>query len=103
MHFTARCPLPTLLSPSWLERLGTCLVSRQMLVRLQPSALLSRWCNGKHRTLRRSGSRFKSGLGYLPCNRQKAVQICQGARHFAVHATLNISFVSFFTRFTQIP
>ena len=25
---------------------------------------MSRWCNGQHRTLRRSGSRFESGLGY---------------------------------------
>src|SRR5262245_16768297 len=35
-----------------------------MLVRIQPSALPSRWCSGRHGTLRRSRSWFDSRSGY---------------------------------------
>lgn len=41
---------------------GSALVKRPMLVRIQSSALISRWCNGQHRTLLRSW--FDSRSGY---------------------------------------
>ncbi len=39
-------------------------VNRIMRVRIPPSALPSRWCNGTHRTLLRSESWFDSRSGY---------------------------------------
>ena len=42
---------------------GVRLVSGSMLVRIQSSALKSRWCNGQHKTLLRSWSWFESRLG----------------------------------------
>ena len=44
---------------------GAGLVNRLMLVRIQSSALVSRWCNGQHKTLRRSWSWFDSRLRRL--------------------------------------
>ena len=43
---------------------GVRLVSGIMLVRIQSSALTSRWCNGQHKTLLRSWSWFDSRSGY---------------------------------------
>ena len=40
-------------------------VDRMMLVQIQSSALVSRWCNGTHKTLLRSWSWFESRSGYL--------------------------------------
>ena len=44
---------------------GAGLVNRLMLVRIQSSALVSRWCNGQHKTLLRSWSWFDSRLRRL--------------------------------------
>lgn len=43
---------------------GIRLVSGTMLVRIHSSALTSRWCNGQHKTLLRSWTRFDSWTGY---------------------------------------